>query len=54
MDLILGMACGIAVYHMINYLKQLKDNKFKTGDENVCNDCIYKKAVMESLADEQA
>lgn len=54
MDHIFGFACGIAVYHLIIYLKQLKDDKFKSGEEEPCNKCCYKSAVMESLEDVQA
>lgn len=53
MDHIFGFACGIAVYHLIIYLKQLKDDKFKSGEEEPCNKCCYKSAVMESLEDVQ-
>lgn len=54
MDHIFGFACGIAVYHLILYLKKLKDDKFRTGEEEVCNNCCYKKALMETLEDVQA
>ena len=54
MDHIMGFACGIAVYHLINYLKQLKNDKLRAGEEDVCNGCTYKKAVMETLEDVQA
>ena len=52
MDLILGMACGIAVCCLIKKLQQL--NKFTAGEEEQCKNCCFKKAVMESLDDEQA
>ena len=54
MDLILGMACGIAVCCLIKKLQQLSDNKFTAGEEEHCKNCSFKKAVMESLDDEQA
>lgn len=54
MDLILGFACGIAVSHLIRYLQQLKNDRLKAGEEEVCKNCCYKSAVMESLYDEQA
>jgi PP-loop superfamily ATP-utilizing enzyme len=51
---IMGFACGIAVYHLIIYLKQLNNDKFKKGEEEPCNTCVFKKAIMESLEDVQA
>lgn len=53
-DHIMGFACGIAFCYLINYHKKLKDNKFKVGDEEPCNGCCYKQAVMETLEDVQA
>lgn len=50
MDLVMGFACGIAVYYLINYLR----HKQKAGEEELCNCCTYKKAVMETLEDVQA
>lgn len=54
MELIFGFACGIAFKHLIDFLKCLKDDKFKVGEEDVCSGCTYKKAVMETLEDVQA
>ena len=54
MDHIFDFACGIAFYYLINYLKKVKDDKFRTGEEEPCNKCCYKSAVMESLEDVQA
>lgn len=49
MDLILGFACGIAVSMLIKKLQELHNNKFHSGEEEVCNDCCYKKTVLETL-----
>lgn len=46
---IMGFACGIAVYHLINYLKKVKDDKFRTGEEEPCNNCYYKSTVIDML-----
>lgn len=51
MELIFVFACGIAVKYLIDFLKRLQDDKFDAGEENVCNGCTYKKAVMETLED---
>lgn len=54
MDLIFGFACGIAVIHLIRYLQRLKNDTLEAGEEEVCKNCCYKSAVMESISDVQA
>lgn len=54
MDLILGFACGIAVSYLIRFLQQLKNDKLKAGEEEICKNCFYKSSVMEIISDVQA
>ena len=52
MDLVCGFACGIALSYLIQHLKKLRS--FEAGEEEVCNNCSYKKSVMECIQDVQA
>lgn len=54
MDLIVGFACGIATSYLIQYLKNLKNDKLRAGEEEICKSCCYKSAVMETISDVQA
>ncbi|MEE0929426.1 MAG: hypothetical protein UIM53_00335 [Acutalibacteraceae bacterium] len=54
MDLILGFACGIATSMLIKKLEALHNKKLNAGDEEICNDCCYKKTVLETLEDVQS
>lgn len=49
MDTILGFGCGLAVYHLMQFLQTRQRDKFNAGDEQECKECSYKKAVMESI-----
>lgn len=49
MDQITGFACGIAVCYLIDYFKTRKNKKFRTGDEEPCNNCHYKSTVIDML-----
>lgn len=50
MDTILGFGCGLAMYHLIQFLQSRQRDKFNAGDEYECKECCYKKAVMDSLS----
>lgn len=49
MELIMAFASGVAVKYLIDYLKQLQDNKLVAGEEEICKSCIFKNTVMEMI-----
>lgn len=51
---ILYFAAGIAFVKLLEKLNSIKNDKFKSGDEEPCNKCVYKNTVLESLDDVQA
>lgn len=54
MYLITGFCAGIALCYLVKNLQKSHNKKLKAGEEEICNDCCYKKTVMETLEDVQA
>lgn len=54
MEVVLYFAAGIGFVKLIDKLIDMRTNKFTAGEEQQCKNCCFKKAVMESLDDEQA
>lgn len=50
---ILIFASGIAFVKLLDKLNNIRNDKFKSGDEEPCNKCVYK-TVLETLNDVQA